>query len=104
MPRASRRSRWMRFWSANRWSGNRTSRQRCENWRADRDEPMRVKICGITNREDAGIAAAAGAHALGFVFAPSPRQVTPEMAATIIAGLPPLVQTVGVFVDQDVAA
>src|SRR5204862_3796312 len=64
---------------------------------------MRVKICGITNIEDALAAVDAGAHALGFVFAPSPRQVTPEAAAAIIAALPPFVQTVGIFVDQDVA-
>jgi phosphoribosylanthranilate isomerase len=63
---------------------------------------MRVKICGITTLDDARVAADAGAHALGFVFAPSPRQVTPEAAAAIIACLPPFIQTVGVFVDQDV--
>lgn len=63
---------------------------------------MRVKVCGITNREDALVAIEAGAHALGFVFAPSPRQVSPEAAAEIIAALPPFVQTVGVVVDQDV--
>jgi phosphoribosylanthranilate isomerase len=65
---------------------------------------MRVKICGITNTEDARAAVDAGAHALGFVFAPSPRQVTPEAAAAVIGALPPFVQTVGVFVDQNVAA
>jgi phosphoribosylanthranilate isomerase len=64
----------------------------------------RVKICGITCPEDAEIAAAAGADALGFNFAPSPRQVTPEGAARIIRTLPPFVTTVGVVVDQDVAA
>ncbi len=64
---------------------------------------MCVKICGITNLEDARMAVKAGAHALGFIFASSPRQVTPEQAAAIIAGLPPFVHTVGVFVDQDVA-
>jgi phosphoribosylanthranilate isomerase len=61
---------------------------------------LRIKICGITNLEDALLAAAQGAHALGFVFyPPSPRYVTPEAAWRIIAQLPPLVLTVGVFVD-----
>ncbi|NLC59374.1 MAG: phosphoribosylanthranilate isomerase [Armatimonadetes bacterium] len=59
----------------------------------------RVKICGITCREDALVAVRAGAEALGFVFAASPRRVTPEAAAEIITTLPPLVTPVGVFVD-----
>lgn len=60
---------------------------------------VRAKICGITRLEDALAAIAAGADALGFVFAASPRQVTPAQAAAIIAQLPPLVTTVGLFVD-----
>ena len=60
----------------------------------------RVKICGITRAEDAGLAAAAGADALGFVFWPkSPRVVTPAQAAAIwTAGA--LIARVGVFVNE----
>ncbi len=61
----------------------------------------RVKICGITSAEDALAAVEAGADALGFVFAPgTPRLVPPETAERIVAGLPPFVTAVGVFVDQ----
>ncbi len=61
---------------------------------------MRVKICGITRREDAESAIEAGAGALGFVFIPSSRRyITPADAGTIVRSLPPLVSTVGVFAD-----
>jgi phosphoribosylanthranilate isomerase len=59
-----------------------------------------VKICGITSEEDALLAVAMGADAVGFVFAPSPRQVTPSVAASISGRLPPEVLTVGVFRDE----
>jgi phosphoribosylanthranilate isomerase len=62
---------------------------------------VRVKICGMTNTEDAVVAAELGTDAVGFVFAPSPRQVSAEKAREIIMALPPFIQTVGVFVDED---
>ncbi|MFQ5343081.1 MAG: phosphoribosylanthranilate isomerase, partial [Anaerolineae bacterium] len=69
---------------------------------------MKVKICGITNLEDAQAAIEAGADLLGFVFYPkSPRCVEPETAAAIISELTTQdarrkTQHVGVFVDEPV--
>ena len=62
---------------------------------------MWIKICGITNEEDALLAVALGADALGFNFAPgSPRQVTPHVVGEILHRLPAGVITVGVFRDE----
>jgi phosphoribosylanthranilate isomerase len=59
-----------------------------------------VKICGVTRAEDALLAVRHGADAIGFNFWPrSKRYVAPEVARRIVARLPPLVVTVGVFVD-----
>src|SRR5215831_18407073 len=61
-----------------------------------------IKICGITNLEDARTAVEAGANALGFVFyEKSPRVVTGEMVRDIVRKLPAGVEKVGVFVDTN---
>ncbi len=59
-----------------------------------------VKICGNTNLEDAKLAAELGADALGFIFSPSPRRITPIDASRIITQVDPRVETIGVFVNQ----
>ncbi|MFV0316889.1 MAG: phosphoribosylanthranilate isomerase [Microthrixaceae bacterium] len=61
---------------------------------------MFVKICGITNEEDALMAVGLGADALGFVFAPSPRQVSVGAVSDIVKRLPGDVLSIGVFRDQ----
>ena len=63
---------------------------------------MKIKICGITNYEDASAAVALGADALGFIFAKSPRQVDPETVRDIVCSLPPPLVSVGVFVNETV--
>ncbi len=59
----------------------------------------RVKICGITSAEDAALAVRAGADAVGVVLAESPRQMSVDEAAEVLAEVPPPVAKVGVFVD-----
>src|ERR1700729_805300 len=58
-----------------------------------------IKICANTSLADAMVAAEAGADAVGFVFAPSPRRVTAEQAAAIVPELPAEIEKIGVFVD-----
>ena len=62
----------------------------------------RIKICGITNVEDAEAAVALGADALGFVFAESPRWIEPQAAGAIVRALPPFVAAVAVVVDEPI--
>jgi phosphoribosylanthranilate isomerase len=61
---------------------------------------MFVKICGLTSREDALAAVEAGANAIGFVFAPSPRTADPDQIAPWLDEVPAGVLKVGVFVDE----
>lgn len=58
-----------------------------------------IKICANTSLEDAQLAVESGADAVGFVFAPSPRQVTVQQVAAIAPQLPASVEKIGVFVD-----
>ncbi len=61
---------------------------------------VRVKICGITSVKDALAAESAGADALGFVFAKSPRRVSASRVRSIVKNLGPWIATVGVFVNE----
>jgi phosphoribosylanthranilate isomerase len=59
-----------------------------------------VKICGVTSEADALLAVGLGADAVGFIFAPSPRQVAPQAVRRIIERVPPEILTVGVFRNE----
>jgi phosphoribosylanthranilate isomerase len=61
-----------------------------------------VKICGNTSLEDAQLAVDAGADALGFVFAASPRRVTADQVATITPHLPASIEKIGIFVETPI--
>lgn len=61
---------------------------------------VKIKICGITNLEDAQNAVSFGADAIGFIFADSPRKVKPEVVKSILGGLRGEVLKVGVFVNE----
>lgn len=62
---------------------------------------MRIKICGLTRKQDVQDAVAAGADALGFVlYAPSPRAVTAEQAAQLLQSVPAFVTSVALFVNE----
>ena len=62
----------------------------------------KIKICGIKQKIDAEVAVSLGVDALGFIFAPSPREISVEKAKDIISSLPPFITAVGVFVDEDI--
>jgi phosphoribosylanthranilate isomerase len=59
-----------------------------------------IKICGNTNVQDADAAVAAGANAIGFIFAPGPRRIAPLDARNIVSVLPATAQRIGVFVNE----
>ncbi|MGQ9812655.1 MAG: phosphoribosylanthranilate isomerase [Dissulfurimicrobium sp.] len=62
---------------------------------------MRIKVCGVTNPDEAREIARLGVDAIGLVFAKSPRQVDAQTARRIVDAIPPFVQTVGVFVNEE---
>ena len=85
---------------AGRWGRFCETMRHRARWCRYRDDCMFVKICGITNEDDALLAVAMGADAVGFIFAPSPRQVAAQQVYDITRRLPPEILTVGVFRDE----
>ena len=66
---------------------------------------MFIKVCGLRRAEDVECAVTHGATAVGFIFWPrSPRYVDPDHAAALVRLVPPGVETVGVFVNEDPGA
>ena len=64
---------------------------------------MKIKICGITRKEDALLCSKYGADAIGFIFYPkSKRYIQPELALEIVRSLPPLLMKIGVFVNEEI--
>jgi phosphoribosylanthranilate isomerase len=63
-------------------------------------DELLVKICGVTSEADALLSVSLGASAIGFIFAPSPRQISVQLAGDIAKRLPEHVLTVGVFRDE----
>ncbi|HEY1730426.1 MAG TPA: phosphoribosylanthranilate isomerase [Terriglobales bacterium] len=68
-----------------------------------RQQSIWVKVCGTTSLRDAQLSVTAGANALGFIFAPSPRQVEVETAKQIVAALGGEVEAIGIFVNESPA-
>jgi phosphoribosylanthranilate isomerase len=67
------------------------------------NQRTRIKLCGLSQPQDVADAVAAGADAIGLVFyPPSPRSVTPQLAAELVRSLPPFVAAVGLFVNPSV--
>ncbi len=61
---------------------------------------IKIKVCGLTRREDVQAACQAGADLLGFIFSTSPRRIEPEQAGLLIRTVPPEIERVGVFVNE----